>query len=134
MRTQADLDLTEAPLHTANAEPRSMGLHGMKGNKRVEGSLGEIQVAIWLAPTGQLGRMARSDVEGTPMTMAPPAPACGHCTVLKRLTLFAFAMQGRRGDILSRFCTDHCALMLLRSLNAAAAHCPAGAQGTASKP
>lgn len=49
------------PVHTMEVEPHRLPLYALKGNKRVEGTLGNIEVAAWLAPTGKLGRLGASE-------------------------------------------------------------------------
>ena len=61
---QAELDFMEAPLNTSMVEKQHIHLYALKNGKRVEGKLGSIEVAVWLAPTGQYGRLGQADLQG----------------------------------------------------------------------
>lgn len=63
---QADLNLTQAPLHTSRVEPQQMRLYAVKQGKQFDGSLGQLQAAVWLAPTGQYGRLHHDNAQGAP--------------------------------------------------------------------
>ena len=53
---QADVDLTEISLQTEATEPMWVELYAEKQGQRVDG-LGELQITVWLAPAGHLGRL-----------------------------------------------------------------------------
>ncbi|KAK9815177.1 hypothetical protein WJX73_009840 [Symbiochloris irregularis] len=61
---QANLEAGDVPVHTIEVEPHYLQLYALKGSKRVEGTLGSIEVAAWLAPTGALGRLGQSELQG----------------------------------------------------------------------
>ena len=64
MHAQAELQAEDIPVHTAEVEPRKLQLYALKRGRRVEGGLGHIEVAAWVAPTGALGRLGQSNLEG----------------------------------------------------------------------
>ena len=53
---QADVDLTEVNLQTETTEPMWVELYAEKQGQRVAG-LGELQITVWPAPAGHLGRL-----------------------------------------------------------------------------
>lgn len=58
---QTHVDLSEVSLKTNAIEPMWLPLYGERTGQRVEEGLGELKVALWLSPAGQLGRLQPSE-------------------------------------------------------------------------
>ena len=70
---QADVDLTETTLETNAREPIWVELYAEKQGQRVDG-LGGLQVMVWLAPAGHLGRQEDG------LSLSAAQKAMGSCT------------------------------------------------------